>query len=150
MSVRVLGWRSLKKADIVAADQQDTGGNSLWEWFSRYQPQEGQFLGFSNRRDRRAGVTFALYKAATTVIEDQARIRLVIYHPDQETQKVIILDETVATLKNASRNDIDNLITPSMTKILRPGDWLRLEANYSSIVDISSSDFEIGYLMMVR
>lgn len=150
MSVKVLGWRALKKADLVAADIQDTGGNSLWEWFARYQPQEGQFLGFSNRRDRRAGVTFSLYKAPATVIEDAARIRLVIYHPDQETQKAIILDETVGTLKNASRSDIQNLLTPSMTKILRPGDWLRLEANYSSIVDISASDFELGYLMMTR
>ena len=33
---------------------------------------------------------------------------------------------------------------------LSPGDWIRLEANYSSVVDVSESTWEIGYLMMTR
>lgn len=146
--VKVLGWRTLKKEDMTST--QDTGGNSLWEWFAKLQPNEGQYYGFNSRRDRRSGVLFTLNAAATTATDDSARIRIVIYYPDGETQKCIILDETYLTLKSASRVDIENLITYTATKILQPGDWLVLECNDATIVDISESVFELGTLMMTK
>lgn len=146
--VTVLGWRTLKRADAAAADQQDSTGAGIWEWVWRIQPKEGQFYGFSSKRDRKAGTKWILKDAATTALGDIQELRLVIYHPDQETMKEIILHETYGTLKNASRDDIQKLITPTIESILSPGCWLRLEHKGSETLDISECTFELGYLNM--
>jgi hypothetical protein len=145
--VKTLGWRTLKNGD--ATSSQDSTGASIWEWVWKFQPQEGQYNGFSNRRDRKAGTKWTIMKNTTSAITDNARLRLVIYYPDGETQKAIILDETYGTLKNASRYDIQNLITPTMRKVLKPGEYLQLEVNSSETLDISACTFEIGYQMMI-
>lgn len=86
--------------------------------------------------------------APTTALDDTAKLRLVLYYPDGETQKCILMQETYGTLKNASRDDIQKFITPTLDKIAKPGDILQLETYTTDTLDISECDFEIGYLLM--
>jgi len=148
IGVKILGWRTLKSADFDST--QDTGGNSIWEWFAKKLVKEGLYYGFSDRRNRKSGVKFYIMKDTTSEIEDAARIRLIVYEPDAETQDVILLDETYGTLKNASRDDIQKIITTTMEKNVRPGQYIFLECNHSSIVDVSGSTWELGHLLMSR
>lgn len=148
INVKILGWRTLKSADFDTT--QDTGGNSIWEWFAKKLVKTNLYYGFSDRRNRKAGVKFMIMKDTTSEIDDAARIRLIVYEADSETQDVILLDETYGTLKNASRDDVQKIITATMEKNVKPGQYIFLECNHSAIVDVSESTWELGHLLMSR
>lgn len=148
--VRTIGYETLVRGSVAAANQQDTVA-AVWDWWWRYQVETANIFGLSSRRDRRFATKWVLNDAPTTAMPDATRIRIVEYYPDQKTMKRILLEETYGTLKNATRSDIDTYITPNVEANIPEGNWLRLEAlAASATLDESASTFEIGILRMQR
>ncbi len=91
-------------------------------------------------------------KDTTSEISDAARIRIVVYKPNQKTMDAVLLEETYGSLKSASRVDIQLLITANLSYVAKPGYWIRLEKSSpnAEIVDESQSSFELGVVRMTR
>lgn len=150
ISCRVLGHETLTLDSFASGDKQDCTA-AVWDWFARYQIPTGNLLGFSSRRDRRFGTKWTLKDAATTAMSDDAIIRIVEYYPDQKRMKRILLEETYGTLKNASRDDIQKLITPNEEAVIPEGNWLRFECYHATeTLDVSECTIEVGTLRMQR
>lgn len=135
---------NLVRTTTAAANQQDSLG-AVWMWVWQYQVPSGNVLAFKTRRHSRYAITMVLLDAATTAMPDATQVRLSVYYPDNERLKTFLLNLTYGTISNATKYDVDTMLTVQNDIDVQEDEWLKLEVLHATAtLDISVSSIDIG------
>lgn len=135
---------NLVRGSTAAANQQD-GLAAVWTWVWQYQIPSGNVLAFKTRRHSRYAITMILLDAATTAMSAEAQVRLATYYPDNQRLKTFLMNLTYGTIANATKYNVDTMLTVQNDINVQEDEWLKLEVYHpTETLDISVSSIDIG------
>ncbi len=130
------------------ATQQVDGLASATLWNDNWWVQipDGNLFAFKTRRLYRYAFTMVLNDdAVPTAMPDSTEVRLIVRFADNLTFKDTIWIGTYGTIKNATKYDIETLITATRDMNVQPNEYLVLQTRHpTATLDISECSLDLG------
>lgn len=128
------------------ATQQADGLANVWNDNWWLQVPDGNLFSFKVRRLYRYAFAMTLNDdAVPTAMPDDTEVRLIVRFADNLTFKSTIWIGTYGTIRQATKFDIETMITATQDTDVQPNEYLILQTRHiTATLDISASSFDLG------